>query len=292
MDQKKPIFAPIAIVRLAHPEKHKVFGECPPIRVFMKNRPEEPVKDTKERRRKRRAPLRSTVKLPGTLGSTACQVQEPLGLHDMGVCILNALATRLPVRAICTIFGQKVPIELLGVVYRNHNLVWIIRSRLNDVLYLSSHFLADTIHIFEVCRARMPNPELKHNRQSFNNATRVNGILLANLCDGVTRLQSHPVYLQTARNFLRTGRFLLDLPVSSSPVQPSQAIVPYLRGWKVFAATQPMVGCVDKRRKKIKCICKEVVQQAEEDINDSTVPDGLLIHVPSSLNPKVLEHYK
>lgn len=290
-----PIFAPDALSRLAHPVRIKMFKSGKPVRACIQAvdgpAPPPPVKGT----RKRRAPIPSFYKLPGTLGNTTQEVKEPVRLHDMGVCILNAIATRLPLPATCGIFGQKIPIELIGVLFRNHNLVWIIRCKLNDCLYLSSHFLADVVHLFEVCRARMPSPEVKHNRQSFNNATKVQGVTLAKLCLGVTRLQSHQVYLNTVLNFIRTGRLLTDLPVNPQAVSipPSQAIAQYVTGWKVFVVTEPMSGrCSANRRSKTGCTCEKVIQEAEEDIRDSTVPVGLLVHLPSNLKPEVLEHYK
>ena len=109
-----------------------------------------------------------------TIGPTANCNQVPTNTEDTQQHIVNALSLMLPMDARMNIFGFWHAVVLVGVFYRHENLCWILLSRINQRLYITSHFIADSLHLFKQARSIMqvaPRQENKKwTRQGVNDA--------------------------------------------------------------------------------------------------------------------------
>uniref|UniRef100_A0A6C0BN18 Uncharacterized protein n=1 Tax=viral metagenome TaxID=1070528 RepID=A0A6C0BN18_9ZZZZ len=229
------------------------------------------------------------------IGSTRCQVYKPMEVANMQVAILNALTSRLPLDACCMIFGVQVPIVLAGVIYRHGKLVWLMINRMNNELYLSSHFIADTHHLFEALRPHLPlrHRKKKFNRQSFNNATFYGskpGTTLSKLGPAITEFNPSDYDLLQVQKFIdmldHDKNFLRHCPPKINP-HLTHDIVKELRGWKTFGPTVPLSGkCTGGKRRK--CACGPYQKQIIKAATESTIMNSILMHVPSTVTSEVV----
>ena len=249
---------------------------------------------TRKRRRKRIKDNLSNVSIPPVVGSTSRTWCIPETLKDCPQNIVNAITTVLPLQANIFIFGHKIPIRLLGVLYRHKKLTWVIENPQNHTQYLSCHFLADLTHLCETMRNQLKDKITlkKYNRQSFNSATYIyatdldyqhnrNKIALTTL--GSSILQFNPSsydfnkILQFLRgtdhpqNILRIKKKKMRKVIFTKTYEES------CRGWKTFAPTTNNSGtCSGGKRRRCTChnIARSITAHPNWTINDivSKVP--------------------
>ena len=90
-----------------------------------------------------------------TVEPTQTLVEYPTSVDDAQQKIVNALSGILPLDAKMNIFGFWHSVVLVGVFYRHDSLCWILLNRLNHRLYITAHFLADSLHLFQEIRGNM-----------------------------------------------------------------------------------------------------------------------------------------
>lgn len=252
----------------------------------------------RKRRRTRIIDHLSNMTFDAIIGSTKAEIKLPTSLDECPRYILNAITTRLPLKARMIIFGHAIPIVLHGVVYRHKKLTWIVKHMYGTQLYLSCHLLADTIHLCEGLRNELPcRPQKKYNRQSFNAAT----FLYANVTDyhqdtnriplttlGVSILQ----FNASMYDFRRILEFIdgrdhtqniLYHPIlrdDTSLAMYTQTHIASLRGWKTFAPTNNNTGkCRGGKRRP--CPCQRVRDDIQRQPHWNIVT--LLQHVPTTI---------
>lgn len=258
-------------------------------------------KGHRKQRRSRISDDMSMYQFETLVGSTQPGLRIPTMINELPRAILNAISTILPRRAHIRIFGYTFTIFLVGVVYRHRKITWIIFNPVNNTRYLSCHFLADAIHLFECLRYQMHSvPQKKYNRQSFNAATVIyrtfhdftnhtNKHQLTSIGTSVLQLNSseydiHRMYLFLQKadhenNILEFQKY--PVPSIVGGVMDTSQILQDCKGWKNFAPTVNNSGvCMGGKRRN--CTCSSVINTILSTPNWG--PDTIIRHVPTTLS--------
>lgn len=76
-------------------------------------------------------------------------VKVPNTSYEARQCMVNALATVLPLEGEISVLGVRCPVIVVGAIYISTQLNWIVLSRLNHRLYLNKHMVQDAEHLYE-----------------------------------------------------------------------------------------------------------------------------------------------
>ena len=250
-----------------------------------KKKTEERKKRKAEERKKRKDEKKKEVTVADfkTVATRSPSVRVPTSPEEVQQCVVDALATVLPLDAKVMIFGYWHSIILVGVLYRHDNLCWIILNRTNLRLYLLCHFVSDGIHLFESIRYKLNVPitqvEKKWNRQGvpevlcifqsltdFNNR---NGYKMNHLPKEILKYNRTEHSFHKAIEFLRGvgsgGDFLqrfsrtAQSPPGFNPI--IHGLTEATRGWKVFNPTRSLSRqCIGGKRR---LCCAEYVAKLE-----------------------------
>jgi hypothetical protein len=276
-------------------------------------------KKTNKRKTRRTRSVVLYRKLPGferkTIGTSTVALQCPDNLLMIQECVVNTLSTILPVEGRANIFGSWHAIILVGVFYRYGNLTWIILNRANCELYISSHFVADAVHLFKMIRGNLNLEErqkkCKWHRQGFNDIgciyrTQIDYVQnlafpLKNFPPSILQFSPSPYALKSGQEFLKgggtTGKFITRFK-RQAPAPPGfnpviDHLVDKTRGWKVFNNTVNGY-CIEKARRT--CPHKHFVRQLDvvKGLTLAEASPHIMSRVPSSLQKKALaliNHY-
>lgn len=77
------------------------------------------------------------------------EVRVPQSHYEARQCMVNAIATVLPIEGEIDVLGLRCPVIVLGAVYIGTQLNWIVMSRVNHRLYLNKHLVQDAEHLYE-----------------------------------------------------------------------------------------------------------------------------------------------
>jgi hypothetical protein len=264
----------------------------------LKNKFTKNIKICKIKRKRRRIRIKDKdcqFVYPSIIGSTKSEIKIPSTFSEVGECILNALNTVLPLYAKTMIFGVYIDIYIIGCLYRHKKLTWIIKSE--NIIYLSSHWIADTTHLFESMRYRLP-PQFhnkKFNRQSFNAATKFypssmtkNAISLCTLGVSILQLNISIYDFKNILNFLKGIDHKKNIfkisdkqYITTTPVIYTVNIMHHCKGWKIFAPTINYSGkCNGGKRRKCSChkVIRKILSTSDWDYNT------LIANIPSKLS--------
>jgi len=270
-------------------------------------------KEKKPRKRRFRqcSDVMSRDKSEATLGVTWIGIDlQSLCMFTAKRTIVSALATMLPLDAKLSVFGFMLPVVIVGVLYRNGSLCWLFVNRINAKLYLSAHFVADALHLYNVLRlgSHIQIPEhhktRKWTRQGVNDVlciyenleamqTRSSEFRLNVLPDSVLQFKPTDFSLRQTREFLMMsghGGIILrlftrrqPLPSDYTPRLPDE-LAKLTPGWKVFKHTKPQ-GCLTAKRA---CDCirltKCLVREGIADLSPNQGVMKMLYSLPSSLD--------
>jgi hypothetical protein len=225
------------------------------------------------------------LRLNKLLGSRTASILVPQLISQQQQYILDAITTRLPIRARTMICGFPIFTVLVGVIYRHGKLVWLLRNLENRQLCLSSHFYADVRHLLENLRHKFPHQQkrFKYNRQSFNNATcylakdkwRERWISLNTFGKSVNEFSPSDYDLTQTQKFLtmtdHANNFFKNTDPSTQGLLTYQ-IVTMIKGWKSFERTVPLSGkCTGGKRTA--CTCSYNMGLIMEDWHNGNMKD-------------------
>jgi hypothetical protein len=264
----------------------------------------------KHRKRRRKDSIEKFLRPIGanmTLGPVIVQVQLANSVDDACQRVVDALAGILPLDVKMNIFGFWHSVILVAVFYRHDNLCWVLLNRANYNLYISAHFVADSLHLFTAVRHHLQLSEghkiKKWTRQGvsdimcfFKNidAMKQNkSVKLNTLPRGVLRFGFTKNSLDEVNEFLRgtgSGGHLMRNFIRKQPLPPgydplTRQLTDSTRGWKVFKRSSSQ-GC--KGRIKIPCTCdligRQLVQGGISDMTDTDAALRIMTVLPTSLD--------
>jgi len=262
---------------------------------------------------------RSKPRVHFTTGPTEIVVHVPTHMDQGQQAVVNALAGLLPIDAKMNIFGFYHSVILVGVFYRHENLCWIVLNRLNNRLYITSHFMADALHLFKQVRPMMQLTEKqkskKWTRQGVNDALCLfksleamqqnQALKLNTLPSGVLRFtRTKTGFAETqaflkgvgqAGNFLRTFTRTDDPPPGFTPI--TKTLTDSTCGWKVFRRTD-VTGCAETVKKPCSCgmFARQLQKEEFEELSPKDAAVKIMTVLPSSLDKVacvgIRMHYK
>jgi hypothetical protein len=259
------------------------------------------------RKRRFRETLGMVLSSTVTIGATSVKIEQATCTKDACQKVVNALSGILPLDVKMNIFGFWHSVILVAVFYRHSNLCWVLLNRVNHKLYLSSHFVADSLHLFMAVRKNLKltlNHQMKKwTRQGvsdimcfFKNIESMksnNSVKLNKLPSNVLRFKYTKTALNEVNEFLRgvgPGGYILrtftrkqPLPHGFNPITGD--LTDSTRGWKVFKSTFGP-KCSAKQKKNCECVN---LSTKLESANISQVPANeamllLMTVLPSSLD--------
>lgn len=227
-----------------------------------------------------------------TIAPDRAEVRIPDTINETQRCIVNAIASVLPLDARIMVFGFWHSVILVGAFYLRSNLTFLVLSRTNRKLYLASHFIADGIHLLESVGHLVDLPSDRKTtgwqRKPAAQAIEVHrfaeeiyggrrGFPLGCIPREILRFKRTKLSLMKAQEFLKgtgeAGAFFRQFWISSSPATgpppPSfprsrffgcyydpnlNGLTEGTRGWKIFNRLRPITGsCETARHNNKKC---------------------------------------
>ena len=242
-----------------------------------------------------------------TIGPTAACILLPSSVNDVQQAVVNALAGILPIEAKINMFGFWHSVILVGCFYRHENLCWVLLNRFNHRLYITSHFVADALHLFKEMRSLMQmdarQRDKKWTRQGVNDALclfsnsealRQNQSMKLNtLPRGILKFTHTLSAMAEATAFLKgTGKGGKTLEIFTRTTNPPPGFSPLTAGltestcgWKIFRTTGNH-GCRGKPTKP--CTCTDYTnvlrQEGYEKLSPASAAARLITILPSSLD--------
>lgn len=281
--------------------------------------PEMPKNKTRKRRRTARSTIKPNRRTQRTTGPTKMSIELSSSIEDARQTVVNALSCILPLDVKMNIFGFWHSVILVGVFYRHDNLCWLMLSRVNLKLYLSSHFVADSLHLFRGLRKYLKLPQThrdkKWTRQGVNDIMCFSKTIEAIAKNKSRKLNTLPATVlkfiethyaqQQVNEFIRgtgTGGYLLHnftrkqpLPPGFNPVTGNLADVTH--GWKVFKKNTGN-GCISSITTSCCCysICTNLLNSGIDKMAAGEAIVEMMKSLPSSLDrPECSElqrHYR
>jgi len=267
--------------------------------------------DKKQIRKRRRKDSTEKIHKPlaakVTLGPQCIQVQSADSIEDACQKVVNALAGILPLDVKMNVFGFWHSVILVAVFYRHDNLCWVLLNRINYKLYITAHFVADSLHLFTTVRQHMQlskeHKMKKWTRQGVSDVMcffktaeamqKNQSIKLNTLPSGVLRFSYTQNSLEEVNEFLRgsgSGGHLLRnftrtqvLPPGFDPI--TRQLTDSTRGWKVFKRSSK-TGCKGGAKRPCSCdlISRRLVEGGIGELKDTDAALRLIEAVPSSLD--------
>jgi hypothetical protein len=254
-----------------------------------------------------------------TIGPRRIVIEMPTSMDDAQQVLVNALVGMLPMDAKMNIFGFWHSVVLVGVFYRHENLCWVLLNRLNHRLYITSHFVADSLHLFKEVRGIMQltdkQNKKKWTRQGVNDAMCIftsldsmkhnQSVKMNTLPRGVLRFTRTQTALAESITFIKgvgkAGKLLRNFTRVDKPPPGFNPVTFNMTdqtcGWKVFRRTGTH-GCTGSKKKP--CTCGVVARQLQKSGFDTLGPNDaamrLMTVLPSSLEKKscrvLVAHYQ
>ena len=265
------------------------------------------VRKLKRRRLNENDPVVPKTRSVQTIGPLEISLCLPTTLQDVQQRVVNAMAGILPVESKINVFGFWHSVILVGCFYRHENLCWILLNRLNHRLYITSHFSADSLHLFNELRPVMQLADKqrgkKWTRQGVNDALCIfhssvamqqsHSTKLNTLPRGVLKFTNTNTAMAESIAFLkgtgRAGKTLERFTRIAAPPTGFSAITSTVTettcGWKVFR-TSGANGCKGNATKP--CTCSHFVQalktQGFSNLSPIEAAGRLMTVLPSSLD--------
>jgi hypothetical protein len=207
---------------------------------------------------------------------------------------INKFSQMLPIDVHLHLFGFAHKMILLAALYKHNNLTWLLLNRVNNKIYLASHFAADALHLFKQKREAVGLKSCKKfHRQGINEI-----ISLATSADhrhnkkttklnflsrSVLKFAPTSRCLDEIKDFLRgvgpSGQFattfarMQSLPTGFQHI--TQTLAENARRSKVFKKQTMQDEC------KPNCACADIVVEPKLTSEDTIAE--LISQVPSSL---------
>lgn len=254
-----------------------------------------------------------------TIGPVSVTVSLPITVNDVQQAVVNALAGMLPIESKINIFGFWHSVILVGCFYRHENLCWVLLNRFNHRLYITSHFIADSLHLFKELRSVMQMGDKqrgkKWTRQGVNDALCIfsnsdamqqnQSMKLNALPRGILKYTHTHSAMAESVAFLKGtgkgGKTLERFTRINKPPPGFSALTASLTestcGWKVFRTTGTH-GCKGTSEKRCSCIdyVSSLKQHGFDKLSPAEAAARLITILPSSLDKPaclpVYTHYQ